>query len=138
MSEVAVKIYETRKDIQRFKLTEPIHGKDGKRQQGKFIDLDTGKMVKELVYKRIGKYSICHTFLGKNVESVSGPFPTVPGETFLYAVEQVNVMTDSLDNHEGIFYVSVANLKVPFGDFRKISPDCIITDCYIVVRYLDE
>lgn len=70
MSCIAVHVHEVRKEVIRFDLAQPLHGKDGKTQAGRFINLDTGLEMKEIVFKRRGFYECSTYYAGVDIKNV--------------------------------------------------------------------
>lgn len=70
MSYIAVNVQEVRKEVIRIDLAQALHGKDGKTQTGNFINLDTGKQMKGVVFKRRGFYEIKLYACGEKIFNV--------------------------------------------------------------------
>lgn len=136
MSEVAVKIYETKKDIQRIHLKEPLHGKNGLDQMGTWINTFTNEEVTSYTYSQVGNYRLEYVMVGQKIEDVEGPFAEVDGEYNLRS-EQTHDIGD-IQRWETDYFVSKAQLLVPITGIQGLQPNTLLSHYYIVIRFLDE
>lgn len=136
MSEVAVKIYESRRDIQRLHLAETIYGKDGPNQRGKWLDSDTGQPIDHVLYDRIGQYKLEYVLIGENLDETSGPFEEVEGEHHMHTEQLLH--NGELTQWQSIYFVSKPGLKVPIGDIMDLEPNSVVKHYYFCLRFIDD
>jgi hypothetical protein len=137
MSEVAVKIYETKRNVQRFHLKESLHGKNGASQTGIWVNSDTNEPVNEYVYPLMGNYRMESTIVGKHVGQVEGPFCEVDGEYCTKCLQDIT-KTDDVLQFDSYWFVSQAQLRVPINGLTGLAANTEILHYYLVLRFLDE
>lgn len=140
MSEVAVKIYETKKEIQRIHLAEPIYGKDGRDQLGTWVDTDTGQKVDHYIYRRMGSYLVEQKAVitgDYSKTNYSGPFDSPDGE-HLVKVTDIPTFSKDIEYYKILFLVTCPNLKVNIVGFTGMKPTLSILHCHITIRFMDE
>lgn len=136
MSEIAVKIYEQKRDIKRYQLLEPILGKNGADQILTLIDADTKQPVDHILYAKPGMYRIESVILGHQLKDLRLYHVPETAEV----LDVINfVDTNSAYRVHAYIYVREANTKTnhPFRA-RGLRPDTVLGDYYMVIRYQDE
>lgn len=139
MSEVAVKIYETRKEVQRIQLAAPLHGKDGANQVGTWINTDTSEVIDGYVYKRTGTYRMDCVLICKqgDPDEITGPFANCDDE-HLIEVENFWTPAENVEHWACSYFITKPYLKVPVEGLGGISKDTIVEHYHFTIRYLDE
>lgn len=137
MSEVAVKIYETRKDIQRIHLKEPLYGKNGDEQLGIWVNSDTGQVMDHYFYAKMGRYAVECVLIGTKLSSkITGPFDAVEHEYCLTSTERK--INDPFSTSYSKYFVAAPNVRVPIVGMLGLNADTVLLKSYIVIRFLDE
>lgn len=133
MSEVAVKIYETKRDIQRIQLVAPV---DAKHPVGKFVNPDTGQPVTSVLLSRVGFYSLEWFASGKNIKNFRGPFDSSTSKTFISGKYYPTSSTRLV--HRKSHFSRLPNHRVGVTTFSELGPETRIEQYYAIVRYLDD
>lgn len=137
MSEVAVKIYEVKRDIRRIHVAHKVSGKDGATQQATFIDSDTLNITDKLHFPRRGFYSFVQIFTGTGITN-GGPLVHVESSPHLVRVEENDRVISALRMTKGMFYAAQENLFLELCGFTNLPHSCRIDSYYIMVKYFDD
>lgn len=138
MSEVAVKIYETKREVHRISLASPLYGKNGDSQVGKWIDADTGKEVQKLVLQRTGHYEISSTMIGTDLYDIAGPLLDDEKGMLCIKTEVLQSSTRTYHDQEK-YFVPQPNYELSFDEtIEGFQSSTVLKHYYITIRYLDE
>jgi len=143
MSEVAVKIYELKRDIQRIHLAHPVFGKDGATQKCVFLNSETNQPVQSIRFPKRGFYAYMDcmaTAYGEN-DGFQGAF-LIDWSNFekLCCAKQKLGFTHrgAVRTAVGIYYAWEDGISVPVPGFHELPGDIEILSYYATFRYLDD
>lgn len=141
MSEIGVKIYEVKRDIQRMHLVGHVSGKDGAKQAAIFVNSDTLEPIETVLFKKRGFYSFKEIVYGKEIFEDRGPRldTQTKKEADIYITDQ------SFDHGDGqartvtgTYFVTQDNCSFRINGFTDIHPSTEIAGYYLVFKYDDD
>lgn len=137
MSEVAVKIYETRKEIVRYMMPNPLSGKDGVKQPLTLIDVDSKTPVREIRWSRIGLYEVQVFFHGEDIKEVFTD--GLWNEKLVHVCDMLLASNELCYMHKRTFYNPAPHVQDLSGLALVFhNEDSVLQDFYLTIRFLDE
>lgn len=134
MSCIAVNLHDVKKEIYRIDLKTPIHGKDGAKQMGQYIDSDTGLPVTEIVLKRRGLYKMERLWVGKDGGRINKESGFKQDDIISIHITQ-HERPDEMDYTKELFYCKQANtLWIPAA-FINVEPNDLVEHYHLVIQF---
>lgn len=138
MSEIAVKIYEQKRHIQRYRIAEPVYGAKGPDQRMYLVDAGTNEPVRTLSLPQCGYYTFKSAWMGEKLNQVSlQMYP--PSTTFC---KSHSSWADNNRLYERNVLVFIPEpISEPFDEsccFANLLPETVISYFYLVITYCDE
>lgn len=131
MSCIAVNIHEVKDKTLRFKLAEPVDGKNGPIQVGKYVNVDTGEAVTSYKLTEVGFYEVKHVYQGANLASTR--------KTFTGSTGCIKLKSETIQPNDTLLYADMLILvteaiEIRIQPFEGLRPTSRIDYWYLSIR----
>lgn len=138
MSCIAVHIHEVKEKTLRIELSEPLYGKDGDKQQGKYQNADTMEPVTKFAVAEKGFYEVIEVFGGKCVSPLE---KICEGEGVAGTLRWTLINAEKAVDNDSLYYSKTLYMVRTTGDaflcpFIGFTPASRLDYWYMSIRRL--